>query len=178
MYRPRERILNTASVLFHRQGYNNTGINQIIEDSGVSKASFYQHFKSKDDLCIEFLHRRYDYWVSELVNFTSGSADLKDKLLKSFDFLMYMNEKENFRGCSFLNLLSDVAEEKTAIHEVIRDHKNSLRATFSSEIRDEVLAAHIYLLFESSIITSQLYRSNELIEKSKIIVYDLIKQLH
>lgn len=178
MYRPRERILNTASVLFHQQGYNNTGINQIIEDSGVSKASFYQHFKSKDDLCIEFLKRRYDYWVSELVSFTSGAVDLKDKLMMSFDFLMYMNKKEDFRGCSFLNLLSEVSSEKTAIHDVIRDHKNRLRISFSSEIKDELLAAHIYLLFESSILTSQLYRSNELIEKSKIILRDLLKKLH
>ncbi len=178
MYRPRERILNTASVLFHQQGYNNTGINQIIEDSGVSKASFYQHFKSKDDLCIEFLKRRYDYWVSELVSFTSGAADLKDKLIKSFDFLIYMNKKENFRGCSFLNLLSEVSAEKTKIHDVIRDHKNRLRISFSSEIEDELLAAHIYLLFESSILTSQLYRSNELIEKSKIILRELLKKLH
>lgn len=178
MYRPRERILNTASVLFHQQGYNNTGINQIIEDSGVSKASFYQHFKSKDDLCIEFLKRRYDYWVSELVSFTSGAVDLKDKLMMSFDFLIYMNKKEDFRGCSFLNLLSEVSAEKTAIHDVIRDHKNRLRISFSSEIKDELLAAHIYLLFESSILTSQLYRSNELIEKSKIILRDLLKKLH
>ncbi|WP_395765358.1 TetR/AcrR family transcriptional regulator [Elizabethkingia anophelis] len=56
-YPPRERILATATILFHRQGYNNTGINQIIIKSGVSKATFYDHFKSKDDLCIEFFKK-------------------------------------------------------------------------------------------------------------------------
>jgi AcrR family transcriptional regulator len=66
MSKPRERILSTAMLLFHKQGFNSTGINQIIEEAEVSKASFYQHFRSKDDLCIEFLDRRYDYWVSEL----------------------------------------------------------------------------------------------------------------
>jgi AcrR family transcriptional regulator len=71
MHPPRERILNTAYTLFHKQGYNNTGINQIIMEANVSKASFYAHFKSKDDLCIEFLNKRFDYWVSELENFTS-----------------------------------------------------------------------------------------------------------
>lgn len=175
MNRPRQRILNTVSILFHKQGFSNTGINQIIEDAEVSKASFYTHFKSKDDLCIEFLNQRFDYWVSELENFTKGTTSLKEKILKSFDFLMHMNEKENFRGCSFLNLLSEVPEEKTEIHAIIRDHKRRLRDSFSDEINDKILSAHIYLLFESCIITSQLYRSNELIEQSKIILRDLIK---
>lgn len=177
MSRPRERILSTSMLLFHRQGYNNTGINQIIEDAKVSKASFYQHFKSKDDLCIEFLQKRYDYWVSELEKFTSGTSTVEEKILSSFDFLIHMNAKEDFRGCSFLNILSEIPADKEEIHAVLRDHKNRLRESFEMDIKDEMTSAHIYLLFESSILTSQLYRSNELIEKSKIIVKDIFKSL-
>ncbi|MBM7420241.1 MULTISPECIES: TetR/AcrR family transcriptional regulator [Chryseobacterium] len=175
MDKPRNRILNTVKVLFHKQGYSNTGINQIIEEANVSKASFYTNFKSKDDLCIEFLNQRFDYWVSEFENFRKGTTSLREKILKSFDFLMYMNEKEDFRGCSFLNLLSEVPADKAEIHASILDHKRRLRDSFSNEIDDEILSAHIYLLFESCIITSQLYRSNELIERSKIILHDIIK---
>lgn len=178
MPKPRERIISTAMVLFHRQGYNNTGINQIIEESKVSKASFYQHFKSKDDLCIEFLNKRYDYWVSELEIFTSAAETLQEKFQKSFDFLIDMNEREDFRGCSFLNILSEIPADKEEIHKVIRDHKIKLRESFNEDIQNDMISAHIYLLFESSILTSQLYRSNELIEKSKIIVQDLLSTSH
>ncbi|MDR6457513.1 AcrR family transcriptional regulator [Chryseobacterium vietnamense] len=178
MPKPRERILNTAMVLFHRQGYNNTGINQIIDEAEVSKASFYQHFKSKDDLCIEFLNKRYDYWVSELEKFTSEVETLQEKFQKSFDFLIDMNEREDFRGCSFLNILSEIPADKDEIHKVIRDHKIKLRESFNEDIQNDMVSAHIYLLFESSILTSQLYRSNELIEKSKIIVQDLLSTSH
>lgn len=174
MPRPRERILSTAMVLFHKQGYNNTGINQIIEEANVSKASFYQHFRSKDELCIEFLNKRYDYWASELEQFTSEAKTVQEKILKSFDFLVDMNEREDFRGCSFLNILSEIPADKEEIHKVIRYHKNKLRECFNEDIQDDIASAHIYLLFESSILTSQLYRSNELIEKSKIIVQDLL----
>ncbi|UTX49090.1 TetR/AcrR family transcriptional regulator [Chryseobacterium sp. MA9] len=178
MPRPRERILSTAMVLFHRQGYNNTGINQIIEEANVSKASFYQHFRSKDELCIEFLNKRYDYWASELEQFTSEANTVQEKILKSFDFLVDMNEREDFRGCSFLNILSEIPADKEEIHKVIRYHKNKLRECFNKDIQDDIASAHIYLLFESSILTSQLYRSNELIEKSKIIVQDLLSASH
>ncbi|WP_426478233.1 TetR/AcrR family transcriptional regulator [Chryseobacterium sp. CBSDS_008] len=178
MPKPRERIVSTAMVLFHRQGYNNTGINQIIEEADVSKASFYQHFRSKDDLCIEFLNKRYDYWASELEKFTSSAETVSEKILKSFDFLIDINKREDFRGCSFLNILSEIPAGKEKIHQVIRDHKNKLRECFKEDIQNDMISAHIYLLFESSILTSQLYRSNELIEKSKIIVHDLLSTLH
>lgn len=49
MPKPRERIVSNAMVFFHRQGYNNTGINQIIDKANVSKTSFYQYFKSKNE---------------------------------------------------------------------------------------------------------------------------------
>ncbi|MFT6754704.1 MAG: AcrR family transcriptional regulator, partial [Urechidicola sp.] len=46
----KERIIATASDLFYNQGYNQTGINQIISEAGVAKASLYQHFRSKEDI--------------------------------------------------------------------------------------------------------------------------------
>ena len=51
----RKRIIDTASRLFYQQGYTATGINQIIEEADISKASLYQHFKSKEDLLLEYL---------------------------------------------------------------------------------------------------------------------------
>ncbi len=178
MSRPRERILSTTLLLFHKQGFNSTGINQIIEEAKVSKASFYHHFKSKDELCIEFLNKRYHYWVSELEKFISDASTSEEKILKSFDFLVYMNKKEDFRGCSFWNILSEIPVDKEEIHSVLRHHKNKLRLFFNDEIRNEAVAAHIYLLFESSILTSQLYRSNEFIETSKTIIKNLFHSSH
>lgn len=171
---PRERILEKASVLFHHQGYNSTGINQIISEAKVAKASFYQHFKSKDDLCIEFLNRRHEYWFSMLTNFTSKSKNQKEKIINAFDFIIQMNERENFRGCSFLNILSEISKEQESILRVIQSHKNDLRVFFNQLVKDELLATHIYLLFESSIIESQLFKSNEIVNKSITIVKSII----
>lgn len=174
MSSPRERILEQASILFHQQGYNSTGINQIIQEANVAKASFYQHFKSKDDLCVEFLNRRHVYWFDELLNYTSRSKKLKTKVIAAFDFIIHMNEKEDFRGCSFLNILSEISKEQDNILTVIQAHKNDLKSFFKQLIGDELLATHLYLLFESAIIESQLFRSNEIVNKSKSIINRLI----
>ena len=171
---PKERILDKAFILFHKQGYNSTGINQIIEEAKVAKASFYQHFKAKEDLCVAFLNQRHEYWFCELEKFASKEKNQKSKIEASFDFLIYMNEKENFRGCSFLNLLSEIPSDNTKVLSVIQNHKSDLRNYFRNFIENELMADHIYLLFESCIIESQLFRSNDLIEQSKKIIKTLI----
>lgn len=171
---PKERILEKTFTLFHKQGYNATGINQIIEEAKVAKASFYQHFKSKEDLCVAFLNQRHSFWFDELEKFTLNAEDLNSKVLSSFDFLIFMNAKENFRGCSFLNILSEIPSDNTKIRSVIQSHKNDLRNYFRDILKEEQLSDHVYLLFESCIIESQLFKSNELIEQSKKIIQTLI----
>ncbi|MFZ4931172.1 TetR/AcrR family transcriptional regulator [Chryseobacterium sp. Mn2064] len=175
MKSPRDRIIETTFELFAQQGYNSTGINQIISESNVARASFYQYFKSKEDLCVEFLNVRHEYWFGELNSFLSKEKDSKSKIINAFDFLIYMNEKENFRGCSFLNILSEIQLDNIKILSVIQSHKADLRTFFSELIKEDILSDHIYMLFESSIIESQVFKSNELIEKSKKIVANLIQ---
>lgn len=171
---PKERILEKTFTLFHKQGYNATGINQIIEEAKVAKASFYQHFKSKEDLCVAFLEQRHSFWFNELLKFTANTEDSNVKVLASFDFLIFMNKKENFRGCSFLNILSEIPSDNTKILSVIQSHKRDLRTYFEEILKDDLLSDHIYLLFESCIVESQLFKSNQLIEQSKKIIQTLI----
>ncbi|MCW1963971.1 TetR/AcrR family transcriptional regulator [Chryseobacterium viscerum] len=175
MKSPKERIIETTFQLFANQGYNSTGINQIISEAEVAKASFYQHFKSKEDLCVEFLKVRHEYWFNELNNFLAKEKKSDSKIIKAFDFLVYMNDKENFRGCSFLNILSEIPMDNIKILTVIQSHKSDLRNFFLELLNDNTLSDHVYMLFESSIIESQLFRSNELIEKSKNIATNLIQ---
>jgi len=174
MSSPKTRIIATASVLFASQGYNSTGINQIISEASVAKASFYQHFKSKEDLCIAFLDARHEYWFNELHEYIKNEEGFKSKVVSSFDFLIHMNAKEDFRGCSFLNILSEIPSDNLKILNPIQRHKSDLRAFFKSLIADEAISDHIYLLFESCITESKMFKSNQLIERSKSIVNKLI----
>ncbi len=172
---PRERILTTATRLFHSQGYNSTGINQIIKEAKVAKATMYQHFKSKEDLAIEYLNSRHILWFNELQKFTKNKVQVKEKIISSFEFINYMNTNENFNGCAFLNILSEMKSENTIILSIIQKHKTELRDYFFKIIKKEDLSDHIYLLFESSIIESQLFKDNWPIHKSIDFIVNLIK---
>ena len=173
----RERILDTASRLFHQQGYNSTGINQIIKEADVAKGSLYHVFKSKEELCVEYLSRRHINWFGRFTSYTSKARTSKSKVAAAFDFIYNMNKKEDFRGCSFLNIISEISTDKKAILAIIQRHKQDLRDFFKRTLKGqkEDTVDHVYLLFESSIIESQLFRQQWPVEKAKKIVTSLLK---
>lgn len=174
---PKERILDTALRLFHEQGYNTTGINQIISEACVAKASLYLHFKSKEDLGVEYLKARQQIWFDQLLSFTDESKKEKKKLLAAFDFLIFINEKESFRGCSFLNMLSEIQPAESELILAIQGYKQQLRTFFSDimESPKDNLSDTVYLLFEAAMQESQLFKSQWPVERAKKIISDLYK---
>ena len=171
---PRERILDTAYRLFLGQGYNSTGINQIIEEADVAKASFYQHFKSKEDLCVGVLEKRHQYIEEQAQALSAQKRSPKMKVLASFDLIALLNEKESFRGCAFLNILSEIEADNVKVRNVIYDHKSNIRQNFRALLDNAELADHIYLLYEGAFVESQLYRDQWPVNRAKKIVSSLI----
>ncbi|PSL47896.1 TetR family transcriptional regulator [Chitinophaga niastensis] len=158
---PKQRLLDTATELFYNQGYHATGINQVIQEAGVARASLYLHYESKESLLMAFLNHRHDVWFAALKTFTDRVNKPREKILAAFDFLLDINEKENFRGCAFLNILSETTEKDVAVLNIIQDHKKDLRAFLGDILTKEKQSVkdHIYLLFESAIVESQLFRN-------------------
>lgn len=172
--KPKERILNMATQLFHQHGYNATGINEIIEKANVAKASFYQHFKSKEDLAVEYLETRHQSWFEGLKQYTNEKETIFETVIAAFNYIKYMNEEENFRGCCFLNMLSEIQTDNTRLFSIIQSHKTDLQDFFIAITKDEKKAFIIYMLFEACIIESQVYRTQKYIEETIDNIHNLI----
>lgn len=54
----RRRLLDTATHLFYTEGIRAVGIDRIIAEAGVAKATFYNHFPSKDDLVLAYIEEQ------------------------------------------------------------------------------------------------------------------------
>ncbi|NML41942.1 TetR/AcrR family transcriptional regulator [Chitinophaga sp. G-6-1-13] len=173
---PRQRLLDTATDLFYRQGYHATGINQVLQEAGVARASLYLHFTSKEALLEAFLEYRHNYWFNALKTFTEKPSKPREKILAAFDFLLDINEKENYRGCAFLNILSEITEQDGEALRIIRDHKKDLRAYFSVILNKEkqLVQDHIYLLFESAMVESQLYANQWPVQEARKMAAELL----
>ncbi|QLE53054.1 TetR/AcrR family transcriptional regulator (plasmid) [Nostoc sp. C057] len=178
------KILQTASRLFYEQGYHVTGINQVIAEAGVAKASFYHHFSSKEELCIAYLHKRHEDWFSWLQQEVEQNENDQERLLSLFTFLERWLPNSNFRGCAFLNIASEFPSPDSKIRLLVVDHKNALqdyirqlvdRLNISPKKKNTAMLADlIYLLFEGAITKSQIYQSTGSIEAAREAVRQLI----
>jgi len=156
----RQRIVDTASRLFYKQGYNSTGINQVIKEAGVAKASLYQHFPAKEDLLAEYLRvtaLATNKALRELINKYEGP---REKVLAVFDFLMDFQNITEFNGCNFLNIAAELPQEGGKIKELIRNEKNEIRALFAEilkPVNKEALADELYILFDAALVSAKVY---------------------
>jgi AcrR family transcriptional regulator len=174
MNETRQQILKTAAELFDERGYELVGINEIIEKSGVAKATFYGNFKSKEKLCAEWL--RAEAAESEEASRTLLREKLTglEKLTRKFDLLKTHVLASNFRGCPF-SITASMLEPSSEVREVIRDYKASARAFWQSlalEFRADPAEARAlgdtwFLLYSGAVTEAQNARSTWPVEAAK-----------
>lgn len=179
----RERIINTASDLFYNNGYNQTGINQIIADAGVAKASMYQNFRSKEDIAVAYLERRHIMWMGKLKDSVRSLNTSRAKVIGCFDYLLQWSKEANFRGCGWQNIIVDLPEDHTKIKEQAVFHKKELEvwicellALDNEYTEDEVkeLGKEILVLIDGAIILSQIHKNDSPILSAKKICVRLL----
>ena len=81
----RGKIIDAAWQLFYRQGYDDTTVEEIIEESGTSRGSFYHYFQGKDAL-LSTLSDVFDQKYEEL-------TETLDPEMDRFEQLMYLNRE-------------------------------------------------------------------------------------
>ncbi len=112
----RERVLETAYDLFSSRGIRAVGVDEIIEQAGVAKATLYNHFSTKNDLVLAFLERREQRWTTEWVEAEArrrGSTP-EEQLLAIFDVFDEWFRRDDFEGCSFINVLLEMGASHPA----------------------------------------------------------------
>jgi AcrR family transcriptional regulator len=130
MMAARERILEAAYTLFSRQGVRAVGIDAIVEASGVARMTLYRHFASKDALVLAFLERREERWIHDWLQreVELRAVDPGDRLLAIFDVFDEWFHRPDFEGCSFINVLLEIAEPGHVVHQASRDYLARIRA--------------------------------------------------
>jgi AcrR family transcriptional regulator len=173
----RNTIIDTASRLFYKQGYGNTGINQIIEESGVVKSSLYTAFRTKEDILMEYLVSTGAATDAALKAASEKVKDPKGKVLAIFDFLIDMVQNKDYYGCNFLNLISEIPMEAERIVKQIQKQKNGVRNLITGILKPigkQELADEIYVLFEGALIANKVHHQVWPVKKAKKIAALLI----
>ena len=179
----RDTIVETASRLFYEQGYNLTGINEIIREAGIAKATLYSHFRSKEDICVAYLKFRNETFIRDIEKFCKERPDGNEQILGVFGFLEEFYDDKGFNGCWCMNTVSELPRDNGKIREEIQFQKNAFLSLIEKLILDNfpdkveeqrnILARQIYLLYEGAISESHLHQSSWPIQSAK----ELAKQI-
>ena len=133
----RERVLTAAYDLFSRQGIRAVGVDAIIARAGVAKMSFYRHFPSKDDLVLAFLQKREQLWTHEWLEaeVKRRATTPRERLLAIFTVFDEWFQREDFEGCSFINVLLEMPEPAHPVRQATTSHLANIRV-FLKELAD------------------------------------------
>jgi AcrR family transcriptional regulator len=122
----RERILEAAFALFYARGIRAVGVDLIIAESGVAKATFYKHFPAKDDLVVAYLDKVDGVWTHQLHQAAAAAGpDPAGQLVGMFDALRTACRREGYRGCAFINAAAE-SQPGTAVHDRTVAHKTAV----------------------------------------------------
>ncbi len=119
----RERIMLTAYRLFYAHGIRATGIDRVIAEAGVAKVTFYRHFPSKNHLILAFLDYRHDRWMAWFGAALDRHGGTPDAVVPA---LREWFRQADYRGCAFINSLSEVGDEVAEVADTVRRHKQDM----------------------------------------------------
>ena len=135
MSKARERLLGTAGRLFGERGYECVGVNEIIAKAEIAKATFYQHFQSKEALCAEWLKHEAELFGGMHRELLEDPMPARKKIVAIFDGLCSYVEEAGFNGCPFCVTSAMVAAD-SEIREVIRNFREETRSFWLSLARE------------------------------------------
>lgn len=159
---PRDRILASAYELFSRKGVRAVGVDEVIARADVAKATLYRHFPSKDDLVLAFLQEREQLWTRGWVEAEARrrAGTPEEQLLAIFDLFHEWFRREDFEGCSFINVLLETNDRRTRIGSASAAHLATIRSivrqlAVEAGLRDPDAFAHSWhILMKGSIVAA------------------------
>jgi AcrR family transcriptional regulator len=153
----RQRILDTAFGLFYAHGPRGVGVDTVIADAGVAKATFYHHFPRKDDLVVAYLDSVDRVWLGQLQAAAAAAGDdPRDQLVGMFDALATAARRPGYHGCAFLNTAAE-SQAAGRVHARAVEHKSHVLAWVAglaghAGLRDaDLLATQLTVLLDGGL---------------------------
>jgi AcrR family transcriptional regulator len=147
---PAERVLAAADKLFYAQGIRAVGVDAVAAEAGVSKRTLYNHYPSKDDLIAAYLQGRFRH-------ITPSDAPAREQILGAFDYLERRFAEAGFRGCPYVNAVTEIGDPSHPAVSIAVQFKEQRRLWFRALLERlraknaDALATQLQILFEGAL---------------------------
>jgi AcrR family transcriptional regulator len=160
----RDKLIDAAHTMFYRDGFHGVGIDRILDQVGVTKTTFYNHFECKEDLMLAVLNRHDTWWREtfsrKLREFGGDTA--KGQLLAAFDVVDELFHTDGFNGCIFINVSVEFPLLHDPVHQAAARHKAAMGeilrelASFAGAKDARALAEELSVVLEGTYVTQHI----------------------
>lgn len=178
---PGDRLLTAATSLFDREGIRAVGIERLIAEADVARASLYQAFGSKDSLVVAYLEHADRADRERYTRALRGASDDPvDRVAVFFRLALAGARRRRFRGCLYVNAATEFPDARHPVHGVVRAHRRWQLDEFTDTARHagaaepERLGRRLQLLYDGALVGSKAARTVEPIEEAATMAGELV----
>jgi len=172
----RERLLTSASRLFHERGINATGIDLVVRDAKVAKASLYNNFAGKEALVVAYLEQELDGWVRNVRALDDVLAPRRERVAALFEALALSVESNTFYGCPFTNAVIELPE-CVSVRTVAERYREVVRAHIADIAGEDAAStpvSRLVLLYDAAITAAKVGRDAALVREASTMAQELV----
>ncbi|MGC4797265.1 TetR/AcrR family transcriptional regulator [Micromonospora saelicesensis] len=119
----RLKLLRTATRIFYAEGIHAVGVDRIIAEAKVTRATFYRHFPSKDDLILAYLREVHQLERGMVDEAIAANRSPVEPLLAIANSIAQNIQSPGFRGCAFLNAAAEYPDTNHPVHQELMAHR-------------------------------------------------------
>jgi AcrR family transcriptional regulator len=128
--------LDAATVLFSQEGIRAVGVDRLIAQSSVTKATFYKHFGSKERLIHDYVSSASIATLATLDEQMSAHESPRERLLALVDSVHAAVRREGFRGSLFVNAAAEFPNPSDPVRVIIADHHEAIAQRVTTLLRE------------------------------------------
>jgi AcrR family transcriptional regulator len=172
----KERLLASAGRLFHEHGINATGIDLVVRNAGVAKASLYNNFANKEALVVAYLEQELDGWIRNAHVLDNPLSPRRERVAALFEALARSVELNTFHGCPFTNAVIELPE-CAAVRTVAQDYRAVVRTHLANLLGADTLStavSRLVLLYDAAITAAKVGRDAALVREASTMAQELV----
>lgn len=146
----KNQLLDAGIEIMLEKGYNNTGIMEVLQSTGVPKGSFYYYFDSKEDFGLQIINHFHQNYQAKLSESLGDTTKTPLERLSAYCEVGIQNLEQNAcrKGCLIGNLSQEMADQSEAFRQRLREIMLDWRKQFATCIRQAQEAQEISTEFD------------------------------
>jgi AcrR family transcriptional regulator len=167
----RERLLAAADALFYAEGVHVVGVDRIVEHAGVTKASLYNTFGSKEELVRAYLEQHMRRRQERVARILAANGTPRERILGVFAEVEDLLAGSKFRGCRFISAAAE-ARPGDASEIVAAEYRSWLWSVFTDLAQAagasdaKQLGRRLLLLYDGAAVAARMDSDRDAVAKA------------